>query len=123
VSDYKYDEELKRFVHAETGATVQWHLCGAFRFSFDIRSDASRFIIVRAGFAQGDVLVAKGLIEGDAYSVLDDVDDPGPAPRAIFDERPAVPEEVSIVAVRMLEEWERMRARLLVLRDPRAWVT
>lgn len=46
---------------------VEWHTVGPYRVSFDVRSDASRFIVVAIDGREWEakpILVAEGLIEG-----------------------------------------------------------
>lgn len=76
--------------------TVEWHSFGEYRFSFDVRADASRFIIVRDKLR---TLLAKGLIEGGLSHA-------GTA-FAIFDEPPNP--DLEEVTLRMLEKWTAMR--------------
>lgn len=107
--NYVYKPELDRWLDARTGATTVWHEHDGYRFSFDIRPDASRFIILRVGPGPHDrEPVAKGLL--DARVVMFD----GPAPSA-----GELRHSLADVAWRMQALWNEMRPRLLELKKPR----
>lgn len=106
---YVYDPATERWHDAQSGATVEWHVWGDYRFSFDIRSDCSRFIVVRprrlppnGELVDGPKLIASGLIDECSH---------GGAPLAIFDGPPAeaLPTLLPIVVV---DAWTAMRDRL-----------
>ncbi len=94
---YVYDRELDRFFDAKTRASTVTHRAGDFLIKFDIRVDASRFMIVRKG---GEV-VARGLIEGHTPD----------GPIAIYDDpKPALIEMPSL-ELTMLVLFARMQQR------------
>jgi hypothetical protein len=78
----------------ESGA-VEWHTIGEYRVSFDVRADASRFIILGPPKDRRPNLIGKGLID----------DTTG----ALFDEPHEVPAEV---LHQMLSYWRAMVERL-----------
>lgn len=80
-------------------ASVEWHVVGDYRVSFDARVGPGRFIILRG---PGD-LVGQGLIEAPGR---------GGVGRAIFDVAPAPDDELASVTMTMLSHWEAMQARL-----------
>jgi hypothetical protein len=77
---------------------VEWHSVGELRVSFDRRTDASRFIIVRDADT-GRELVGKGLIDGAL------------GPKIVRD---VIPSDLAVLeaALKMLELWEQMQVRL-----------
>jgi hypothetical protein len=68
---------------------VEWHTCGGYRVSFDIRLHASRFII-----CVGETLITQGLLHADGV---------------IYDGEVKPPEPVEHEMVRL---WRAMQARL-----------
>lgn len=68
---------------------VEWHTHGQYRISFDVRPDASRFIVVTGGEC-----IARGLIDED-YVVYDSPDQKPPA----------------LVEQTLVRKWREMRAR------------
>ena len=80
---------------------TEWHMIDECRVSFDVRADASRFIIVRETPRE---LLAKGLIEGS--SVL------GGGPHIRWDD--GLPKDLRLysIGLQMLTLWEQMAARL-----------
>src|SRR5262245_5226462 len=85
--------------------TVEWHEILGYRVSFDVRPDASRFIIVRGGGGESDKpeLVAQGLIDTSGTDGK---------PNAHFDSQPPAPLEITAVAFEMCRHWAAMRERL-----------
>lgn len=105
---YVFDDLTGRWHDANTGAVVEWHdFDGVWRFSFDIRVDCSRFIVVKLKSTRDgvttQVLVASGLI--------DPAPGRGAAPIAVFDLAPS--EELPwMLPFAIADKWNEMRERL-----------
>ena len=78
-------------------ATSRWQTIGEYLLSFDLRTDASRFILIRKLGPSDSVVIARGLIDG------------WPETYVLPDEQ-TLPDGASLEIVRL---WEQARQQLL----------
>lgn len=100
---YRYEPELERWIQLDTGACVHWGGSDEYAFSFDLRPDMARFIIVRN---TDRCMLARGTIEhrGGTSTALFDA----PLTR---DEALAA-DEVLAAAAHMVADFDRVRVAL-----------